>query len=379
MDFNTKKDGLYLFKLFGFEIRLDWTWIFLAILITWTLADGYFPIKFPGYSQGYYWIMGVTGSLGLFLSIVLHELCHSLVGRLYGIPIAGIKLFIFGGIAKMETEPPSPKAEFLMAGAGPLLSLSLGVAFYTLYRIGIHMNWPILISGVMHYLSIINFIVAVFNLLPGFPLDGGRIFRSILWWWSNNLKWATRVASQGGTWLGFSMIFLGIIQLIQGALIGGLWMILIGFFLQSISKMSYQELFIKEIFRGDSIKKYVKKDPISVEAELTLQQLVENYFYRYYHKLYPVVQNGKLVGSISFDIVSEIEKEKWPQTQIIQVMSECSEENVVDVETDVAKVLEIMRNHTIRRLIVTQKGKLYGIITLKDLMDVIFIKRVLRG
>lgn len=379
MDLNKKDEGLYLFKLFGFEIRLDWTWFFLAILITWTLADGYFPIKYPGYSVGYYWIMGFIGSIGLFLSIILHELCHSLVGRLYGIPFTGIKLFIFGGVAKMGAEPPSPKAEFLMAGAGPLLSIGLGVVFYALSRIGIAMNWPILLTGVLHYLGIINFVVAVFNLLPGFPLDGGRILRSILWWWSNNLKWATRIASQGGTWLGFSMIFLGIIQLIQGGLIGGLWMILIGFFLQSISKMSYQELFIKEIFRGDSIKKYVKKDPIYVESDLTLQELVEDYFYRYYHKLYPVMQNGELVGSISFDTVSETEREKWPEIRVMQVMSECSEKNMVDVETDVAKVLEIMRSHMTKRLIVTQEGKLYGIITLKDLMDVIFIKRVLRG
>ncbi|KTD18744.1 inosine 5'-monophosphate dehydrogenase [Legionella lansingensis] len=379
MDSNIKEDGLYLFKLFGFEVRLDWTWFFPAILITWTLAAGYFPLRFPGFSVSHYWIMGIAGAIGLFLSIILHELCHSLVGRLYDIPISGIKLFVFGGIAKMSAEPPSPKSEFLMAGAGPLLSIGLGVAFYILLQIGTQANWPILFNGVISYLSMINFVLAVFNLLPGFPLDGGRILRSILWWWSNDLKWATRIASKGGTWLGFSMIFFGIIQFIQGALIAGLWMVLIGFFLQSLSKMSYKELFIKEMFRGEAIKKYVKTNPIWVESDMTLQELVDNYFYQYYHKLYPVMRNGRLVGSISFDTVGEIEKKEWPSVRVKQVMSDCSEKNVVDVETDVAKVLEIMQAHNVNRLIVTQHGKLYGMITLKDLMDIVFIKRVLRG
>lgn len=373
----TKKSGIHLFNLFGFEIRLDWTWLFLAILITWTLAAGYFPLHIPGLSIGTYWIMGIIGTLGLFLSIILHELCHSLVGRLYGVPISGITLFIFGGVAEMRDEPPSPKAEFLMAIAGPMLSLALGVIFYFLYQAGSYTKWSAPLNEIFGYLSMINFVVGIFNLLPGFPLDGGRVLRSILWWWKGDIKWATKIASQGGTWLGFSIILLGILQILQGALIAGIWMLLIGFFLQSISKMSYQQLFVKEIFQGETIRKYVKTNPIYVEPTITIQNLVDNFFYKHYHKLYPVVDHGKLVGCISFNEIREIGQEKWPNLQVKQVMNSCSAENSIDVETDVVKVLEMMSSQRLGRLIVTEHGKLYGIITLKDLMDITFIKLTL--
>lgn len=372
-----KKAGIYLFKLFGFSVRLDWTWFFLAILITWTLAIGYFPLHFPGLTEETYWLMGISGAVGLFLSIILHELSHSLVGRLYNIPISGITLFIFGGVAEMHDEPPSPKAEFFMAIVGPVLSIALGILFKLLFHYGVYAQWPMPLNGIFGYLGMINLLLGIFNLLPGFPLDGGRVLRSILWWWKGDLKWATNVAAQGGTWLGFILIFFGIFQFIQGAMIAGLWTFLIGFFLQSISKASYQQLLIKEIFQKESIKKYAKTDPICVESNITLQDVVDHFFYQHYYKFYPVVENKKLVGCISFNEIKEVEKEKWPLMQVKQIMQTCSPENTIDAETDVSKALEIMNTQGSGRMLVMDHGKFYGIITLKDLMDVIFIKLTL--
>lgn len=368
------KSSLYLFKIFGFEIRLDWSWFFLAILITWTLAAGYFPENFPGLSKKYYWIMGIVGAIGLFLSIIFHELAHSLVGRAYGIRMSGITLFIFGGVAEMRDAPENPKSEFLMSFAGPLFSIIFGFIFLFFFKFGTHHHWPIGINGVISYLATINFVVGIFNLLPGFPLDGGRIIRSLLWWWKKDLRWATLIACRSGAGLGFAMILLGIILMIEGGIIAGLWMFLLGFFLQHISSLSYQDMLISEFFRGETIKKYVKINPISVQEDMSIQDLVEHYFYKYYHKLYPVTKNNLLIGCISFNEIKQIPKEKWRKLTVKEVMQPCSKENVIDAETEVTQVLRLMQSERISRLIVTENQQLYGTITLKDLMDIISMK-----
>lgn len=369
------KSGLSLFKLFGFEVKLDWSWFFLAILLAWSLAVGYFPLHYTGLSKSTYWIMGIVGTLGLFLSIILHELSHSLVGRHYGIPISSITLFIFGGIAEMNKDPSSPKAEFYMSVVGPLVSLILAIFCLFLFKITSAAGWPVYVTGVISYLYIVNFVVGIFNLLPGFPLDGGRILRSILWWLTKDLKWATRVASQGGIFFGYLMIFYGVFLFIQGALISGLWGFLLGFFLQHISKVSYEQLLIKEIFGSEHIKKYAKKGSITVPSHITVQELIDNYFYKYYYKFYPVIKDNNLVGYISFDEIQDVAKEQWPALAVEKIMRQCTTENTVDIDTEMTQILEMMTTQRISRLMVTEHGALYGIITLKDVMDVLYIRK----
>lgn len=371
---NLQKTGIYLFKLFGFEVRLDWSWFFLAFLVIWTLAVGYFPLNFKGLGVVTYWIMGIIGALGLFLSIILHELCHSLVGRKYGLPIAGIKLFIFGGIAQMHGEPPNPKAEFLMAIAGPAFSLSAGIAFFILFNAGINLKWPMPILGVINYLGVINIIVAIFNMLPGFPLDGGRVLRSILWWYKQDLMWATRIASSFGTGMGYTLIFLGIVFIVQGIFISGLWFFLIGFFLQNIAKMSYRQLIIEEIFQNAIISDYCKSKPIAVSPNITIHQLVNDYFYKYFHKLYPVIENNKLIGYISFDEIRQQPQHKWFDLRVHDIMKPCTSDILIDANTKIISVLQKVSAQQRSRFIVTKNNQLYGVITLKDLMDIVSIK-----
>lgn len=366
--------GLYLFKLAGFEVRLDWSWFFLAALVSWTLAIGYFPFRFPNLSQSTYWLMGVSGTVGLFFSIILHELCHSLVGRFYGIPIAGITLFIFGGIAKMRDMPPNPKSEFFMAIVGPLCSIALAFILFLVLRLAIFYQWQIPVVGVVAYLSMINLMLGVFNLLPGFPLDGGRVFRAILWWWKDDLKWATKIACRGGILLGLTMIIFGIMQVFLGALIAGLWLFVLGFFIERMSKSSYEQMLIRQIFSDEPIKKYAKQNPVTVESNLTIDELMANYFYNYYHKLYPVVDKGKLIGCITLNEIKSITKENWSSRTVHDLMRECSSDLVVDGNTKVTQVLQIMNTQNISRMIITDKQSLYGIITLKDLLDVISMR-----
>jgi len=239
-----------LFTLFGFPIRLDSSWIFMAALIVWSLASGVFPNQVPGLSPSHYWWMGVVGALGLFASIVAHELCHSLVARYYSLPMRGITLFIFGGVAEMSGEPQSAKVEFLMAIAGPAASIVFGFLFHLLMLAG-RDSWPRQVTGILQYLSWINLALAAFNMIPAFPLDGGRVLRSLLWRIQGNLESATRIASRFGVGFGVLMMLLGAYELVGGFVIAGVWYVLIGMFVQAASRAAYDQVRRRAEFDAD--------------------------------------------------------------------------------------------------------------------------------
>ncbi len=236
--------GVKLFSLLGFEVRIDASWLLLAVLIIFSLTGGYFPARYEGLSRATYILMGTVGAVGLFVSLIIHELCHSLMARRFGIPMTGITLFMFGGVAQMNKEPDTPKGEFLIAVAGPTASIGLAGLFFMLYAGTSAAGTPEAFSGILAYLGWINVILAIFNMLPAFPLDGGRILRALLWAWKDNLRWATRIASDIGSGFGIALIFLGILSLLAGNLIGGLWWCLIGMFLKGISQGSYRQLLL---------------------------------------------------------------------------------------------------------------------------------------
>ncbi len=234
--------GIKLFKLFGFEVRLDWSWLIIAGLLTWSLAEGVFPSFFPGLTPAAYWWMGAAGTVGLFVSIVLHELGHSVVARRFGIPMRSITLFIFGGVAEMEEHPPSAKAEFFMAIAGPAVAVVLAGLFLGLTFLGRFWVWPRPVAGVLDYLGWVNVLLLAFNLVPAFPLDGGRVFRSALWAWRKNLLWATRVASGLGSLFAVLLMGWGVFSFVTGSFVGGVWYFIIGLFILNASRMSYRQV-----------------------------------------------------------------------------------------------------------------------------------------
>ncbi len=329
-----------IFKLLGFEVRLDLSWFLIAIFITWSLSVGLFPYFYKDLSPQTYWFMGIAGTLGLFLSIVIHEFAHSLVARHYGMPMKGITLFIFGGVAEMGDEPNSPKVEFLMAIAGPVTSILLALFFTALAAWTRNLDTPVF--GVLQYLGGINGILAAFNLVPAFPLDGGRILRSILWGIGHNLRWATRVSSKIGYFFAVILICLGFLQVIQGNFIGGVWWILIGFFLQNAAKMSYQQLLAREVLQGEPVRRFMQGNPTVVSPSLTIKQLVEDYIYTYHYKMFPVVSDGKLQGCISTQQVKSIPREDWDSHTVAEFSNSCDAENSISPDTDALKALEIM-------------------------------------
>ncbi len=368
------KHKFKLFRLFGFEVGVDPTWIVLAVLVAWSLSTGYFPFKYQDLSTRQYWIMGVIGALGLFVSIVAHEFCHSLVARRSGMPMKGITLFIFGGVAEMNEEPPSARDEFLIAVVGPISSFAMAAIFYGLNHLGEVAGWPTTISGVMRYLGMINVILAVFNLVPAFPLDGGRILRAALWAWKGNLRWATRIASKFGEGFGLLLIALGVLRVLGGFFVGGMWFFLIGLFIRSAAKMSYQQLLTRRALEGESVQRFMNREPVTVSSATSVDRLVEDYIYRYHHKLYPVVDGERLIGCITTRQVKEVPRDQWSQKTVGELVEECSDENTIAPETDAVEALASMHRNRAGRLMVVKNERLLGIIALKDLLDFLSMK-----
>jgi Zn-dependent protease len=365
---------LVLFELFGFKVQADMSWLFLALLVTWSLAQGFFPAFYPGLPSATYWKMGVIGMIGLFVSLVLHELSHALVARHYGLSIKGITLFIFGGVAEMEEEPDSAKTEFLMAIAGPLASLALAAVFHGLTLAGAARGVPVSVLGVSGYLAFINVVLAVFNLVPAFPLDGGRALRAALWFWKGDLRWATRFASRSGEVFGIVLICLGVLSVLTGDFIGGMWLSLIGLFLRGAASASYYQLMTRRVFEGEPVSRFMTLDPVTVPPWLSVERLVEDYIYGYHYDLFPVVEEGNLIGLVSTRQVREVPRPDWGVARVADILVPCGPDNTIGPRADAVKALSIMRRSGNSRLMVAEDGRLLGVIALKDLLAFLGLK-----
>jgi len=363
-----------LFRLFGFEVRLDASWLIIAVLVTWSLAAGVFPYLYPGLPRETYWIMAVVGALGLFISIVVHEFSHSLVARRFGMPMKGITLFIFGGVAEMGDEPPTARAEFLMAIAGPVTSLAIAGLFFLIYRLGGQLGWQAPVNAVIYYIASINGILAAFNLMPAFPLDGGRMLRAILWGYKDDLRWATRISATVGAAFALGLMFVGILQFIGGNLIGGMWLVLIGMFLRNAAQTSYQQLLVRKALEGEPVRRFMVSDPITVPPQLTVRQLVEDYILIQQHRMYPVMEGNNLVGLVSTRQVREVPREVWDQRTVRDVLLPVSPANSIPPTMDAVQALAKMNQSGFTRLLVVENGRLMGLLTLKDLLDFFALK-----
>jgi Zn-dependent protease len=304
---------------------------------------------------------------------VLHEIGHSVVARHYGIPIKGITLFIFGGVAELQDEPSSAKAEFLVAIAGPLVSVVLALLFFGLATLAQALGGVMGVVGVLSYLGSINTIVVIFNMIPAFPLDGGRVLRAGLWKAWGSLRKATRLTSKIGAGFGFFFIGLGILSFFTVSLVSGLWLVLIGLFLRTAAGMSYQQLLVRQALEGESIHRFMTTDPVTVTPNMSVHDMIENYVYRYYYKLFPVVEGEKLVGCVTLDRLKELSPEERSSRTVGDVAEACSEKNTIRSDADAMEALSRMsKEHS--RMMVVDNGRLQGIIALRDLMRFFSLK-----
>lgn len=357
-----------LFRLAGVDVRIDFSWFLLVLLITWSLAVGFFPMRFPGLSTGLFWALGFAGAMGLFLSILLHEISHSVVGRAFGMKMEGITLFLLGGVAEMPREPQRPKAEFWMAIAGPLTSLALAALFLGVNRAGAGMGWPAPWMGIFGYLSFINVVLAVFNLVPAFPLDGGRVFRSLIWAASGDYTRATRLATAVGSGFGLVLILLGAISILSGNPIGGLWWVFIGLFVRVGARASMRQLTLSRLLADGRVRDIMNPDPITVPPEMPVHRLVEDYLYKYDYKVFPVTDGGRLLGCVGLDQVKGISRTEWDERRVGEVMTACPSGTTLSAEAGAEEALAVMSRTGASPLLVTENDSLKGIVTSRDLM-----------
>jgi len=368
-----------LFKMLGFEVRVDASWLIIAVLIVWSLAVGVFPYRLPGLPAATYWWMGIFGALGLFASIIVHEFSHSIVARRNGLPMKGITLFVFGGVAEMESEPPDPKTEFLMALAGPLASLALGAVFYVIGAAAAT-SLPLEVVTVLNYLAQINWLLAIFNMIPAFPLDGGRVLRALLWQRSGNLVSATRTAAFAGSIFGTLLMAGGLLQLFYANFIGAVWWFLLGMFLRSVSAASYQRVLMQSVLEGEPVRRFMNPNPVTVKPDITVQDLVENYIYKYHHKMFPVVTDSQqLVGCVSTEQVKQMPRNEWNRHSLREITQACSPQNTVTPDTNAANVLSIMSHEGDRGLIVVDNNRVVAFVSPQDLLHFLSAKLELEG
>jgi Zn-dependent protease len=367
--------AIELFRIFGFTVRIDPSWFIVAVLVTWSFATAAFPAQLPGQPPATYWLMGIAGALLYFLSVVLHELSHSLVARTYGVEMRGITLFIFGGVAEMPGEVPTPRSEFVIAAAGPAASFLIGLVCGGLGLLGRFAAWPAPLTTVLLYIGFLNAALAIFNLIPAFPLDGGRILRSILWGWKKNLRWATRISAGIGGGFGLLLIALGVLRVVAGDFTSGLWLILLGLFVRNAAAMAYQQLLLRRALAGEPVSRFMHGDPVTVPRAISVRDLVDDYIYRYHFKMFPVVDGeGRLLGCVTTRQVRELPREEWDRQTVGSLAERCGAENTVRPETDAMEALSRMSRSGASRLMVVDGDRLLGILSLKDLLRFFSLK-----
>jgi len=368
---------IHLFSILGFRVGLDLTWFVLAALIVWSLASGYFPSVIEGLAPGTALALGIAGALGLFVSIILHEFSHAIVARRYGIPIKGITLFVFGGVAEMEDEPPSARSELLMAIAGPIMSLFLAVLFQGIATALPGAAGEAPLKALFVYLALINAVLAIFNLIPAFPLDGGRVLRAAIWWWTGDLDRATRIGAGTGRVLGSVLVALGFLNALTGNIVAGMWQALIGLFIIGAARSSEVRMTMTSLLEDLPVRRLMVPHPMTVPDDTPVDYLIENYFYRFSHKLFPVLRDGVLIGCVRLDDVGRVPPEERPLRVAADILAADSARRTVGPEVTVLDAMKLMQAHNVSRLMVAEGGRLLGLLTMRDIVAHVAIRREL--
>jgi Zn-dependent protease/predicted transcriptional regulator len=359
-----------LFKVRGIPVKVHMSWLVVFGLIAWSLAAGYFPQQLPDLPMVTYWANGMLAAALLFVSVFLHELSHSIVAIRYGIPVSGITLHIFGGVSQLTREPDRPGAEWNMAVVGPLTSLALAGALAVLLRF---IDLPPSAAAVTRYLAMMNALLGAFNLLPGFPLDGGRLLRAVLWKASGDLRWATRTAGQAGVGVAAFLMGIGILQTIGGNFVGGLWLLLIGLFLRQAAQGSSRQQQIREALGPLTVGKVMSREVIQVPADLPVARLVEEVFWPHHVSSFPVVEGERVVGLVTVDQLKRVPRAAWPDTRVRDLMHPLGEGLQAAPGDTLWSAFEKLVANGVGRLAVLDGGRLVGYLSIKDVTHILAV------
>jgi Zn-dependent protease/CBS domain-containing protein len=355
----------------GIPINVHVSWLVIYGLITWTLAVGYFPHALPDLPAAAYWANGLLAALLLFVSVLLHELSHSFVAMAHGLSVRGITLHVFGGVSHLEDEPPSPRAEFLIAMVGPITSFAIAAVLWAINASGlVQPRWA---QAVVAYLVLVNFAVGIFNLVPGFPLDGGRLLRAALWKWKGTLGQATYMASRVGVGFAFALMALGFLQILRGAVIGGFWFIIIGMFLRGAADASYSQMALREALARPPVRDIMAREVVTVPPEATVAQLADA-FWAHRVTSFPVVDAGTVRGIASVQQVHAVPAEQRTVRRVSELMWPLTDDLIVGPDDSAFDALGKASRNQVGRLAVLKDSRLVGYLSLKDITHVLALR-----
>jgi Zn-dependent protease len=370
-----KLGGFTLMRVGGIEIVIDYSWFIIFFLVVYTMAESYFPQAHPHYSVPQYWIMGSITALIFFISILIHEIAHSFVAIKHGVKVTSIRLLVFGGMAQAASEPKNGRHEFLIALSGPAASMALGMIFLTIYSYHLVINRITPTAGIAWCLAMANIVLAFFNLIPGFPLDGGRILRAFLWDRWDDRPRATKIVSQIGNAFALFLIIFGILQfLVTQSLLSGLWMMFIGLFMKQSAAGSYQAVMLQRALSGVQVRQIMTENVVSVDWLVPVNELVQNYLYKHQYSDYPVFNRDEFVGMVSLEGVKSISKELWHFKQVRDIMTPVELVSCLRPTEDATVALTKMVAADIDHMPVVESGKLLGIISRRDILNLFKIK-----
>ena len=362
-----------IFRIAGIDINIHISWLIILVFLTFSLATGWFPITYPGSSTATYYLLGFIASILLFVSVLLHELAHSFVARSRGLQVKSIVLFIFGGVSNIEQEPQTPGIEFSMAFVGPLVSLLIGVVCYGLWLLvrGTHS----LIVPILSYLALMNIILGIFNLIPGFPLDGGRVLRSIIWKATGNFQTATNITTFVGQAFAYLIILWGILLFFAGNAFNGLIIIFTGWFLLTSAQSARSQSALDTAFRGVTVNQIMNTNVMTVPANISLQKLVDEYFLPRGLRSAFVMQGDQLAGLITLSDIRHVPRDQWPQTPVGFAMIPLERLHTITPQQNVKDVLPLMTGQDVNQLAVVQDGRLVGVLTREGILRSLEIRR----
>jgi len=364
------KAQIKLFKVFGIQIGLHYSWLLIAVLIAFSLA-GQFAATNPRWGGSLIWGLAIVTTLLFFATIVIHELSHAAVAKARGLPVRSITLFALGGVAQIEKEASDAKTEFWMGIAGPITSAIIGVVCLSA---AVFLGWSPLgnqqspLAAMLGWLGAINLMLAVFNMIPGFPLDGGRVLRAIIWWITGNPATAIRTASGVGQVVAFAFILLGLFRFFNGAGFGGLWLTFIGWFLLDAARSTYAQFEMMDRLRGVNVQDLMSTDWPTVDGNTTLEEFVHDHLLRSGRRAFVVEDSGQPTGMITTHEVKEIERDKWPQLRVADAMIPLTKLHAIKPNANVAKALEVMGGEDVNQLPVISNGHLDGIVSRANIL-----------
>ncbi len=354
-------------KIFGIDIEIHFSWLFILGLVSWTLAENVFPDRYDTWSTAEYWTIGVIAALLLFVTVLVHELAHAVVALRRGLPVPRITLFIFGGVSEIAKQPETAKAEFTIAAAGPAMSFVIAAISGAIVLLAGGVNEKI--EGIFGYLAIVNLMLGVFNLVPGFPLDGGRVLRSIIWGRTKNFRKATQSAASVGEFVAYGMIGLGFFLALTGPLLNGLWFMFIGWFLLGAARTETQQLQLDTILKPLRARSVMHADFVNVQPGISVQEVVDAYMLGKGERSVMVANDGAVLGILTVTDVQRVPREEWANTPAQRIMTPREKVATVLADTPALEVMQLIADRRLNQVPVLEDGRMVGIITRRELLD----------